>query len=116
MDLAFETNQSFSLAFNVTQWKPVYPLTVCTFHMQVRTTPGGVPILYSWSSDPGDLWGNGVITYTDSTGILLISAPYSDMVKLVPGEYSWDLVLIYGTFIKVLTGGAFVIRSGVTIQ
>ena len=116
MDLSFESNQSFVLSLNIGQWKSIYPLTACTFHMQVRKLPGRAPVIYSWSSDTGDLWGNGVITYTDATGLLMLSAPYDDMIKLVPDDYVWDLVLIYGTFIKVLTGGTFVVSAGVTLQ
>lgn len=116
MDLSFENNQTFALSLNIAQWQPLYPLSACTFHMQVRSAPGSVPIIYAWSSNPADLWGNGIITYTPSTGLLYFSAPYSDMIGLVPGAYEWELALIYLGFVKVLTGGAFVITGGITLQ
>lgn len=116
MDLSFENNQSFALSLNIAQWAPLYPLSVCTFHAQVRTETGSVPIIYAWSSNPADLWGNGTITYTPSTGLLYFSAPYSDMIELIPGTYAWDLALIFSGFIKILTGGAFVIMGGITVQ
>ncbi len=116
MDLAFQNNQTFALSLDVNAWKPVYPLTVCVFHMQIRTAPTVVPVIYAWSSNPADQWGDGTITYTDSTGLLFFHAPYSDMVKLIPGNYVWDLELIFGTEFKVLTGGAFVVTAGITIQ
>jgi hypothetical protein len=116
MDLSFENTQTFALSLNVAAWKPLYPLSACTFHVQVRTAPATVPIIYSWSSDPADKWGNGIITYTDSTGLLYFTAPYSDMVVLTPGTYLWDLVLLFSGFYKVLTGGAFVITGGITRQ
>lgn len=87
---------------------------MCVFHMQVRTAPGIVPIIYSWSSNPSDNWGNGTITYTDVTGLLQFSAPYADMLLLLPGNYVWDLALIYSGIVKILTGGAFVITGGIT--
>jgi len=116
MDLSFETNQTFALSLNVAAWKPIYPLSACVFHAQIRVAPGSIPIIYSWSSNPGDKWGNGVITYTDSTGLLYFTAPYSDMINLIPGTYQWDLELIFDGFIKILTGGAFVITGGITLQ
>lgn len=114
MDLSFENNQTFALSLDINAWKPVYPLTACVFHMQVRTVPDSIPIIYAWSSNPGDHWGNGIITYTDLTGLLFFSAPYSDMVVLPPGNYEWDLALIFSGFVKILTGGAFVITGGIT--
>lgn len=114
MDLSFENNQSFALSLNVAQWQPVYPLTACVFHAQIRSGPGIVPIIYAWSSNPADLWGNGTIIYTNSTGLLYFAAPYSDMIKLAPGNYEWDLALIFSGFVKILTGGAFVITGGIT--
>jgi hypothetical protein len=117
MDLSFENNQSFALSLNIAQWKPIYPLTACVFHMQIRSMPVKVPpIIYAWSSNPVDNWGNGTITYTDATGLLYLSAPYSDMILLVPGNYEWDLALIFSGFVKILTGGAFVITGGVTYE
>lgn len=82
--------------------------------MQIRVGPGTVPIIYSWSSNPDDHWGNGVITYTDSPGLLQFSAPYSDMILVAPGTYEWDLALIFSGFVKILTGGAFVVAGGIT--
>lgn len=116
MDLSFENNQSFALSLNVAQWQPIFPLTACIFHAQVRSGPGRgvVPIIYAWSSNPADQWGNGLITYTDSTGLLYFSAPYSDMILLTPGDYEWDLALIFSGFVKILTTGAFVITGGIT--
>lgn len=116
MDLSFQNNQTFALSLDINAWKPIFPLSVCVFHMQIRTAPDAVSIIYSWSSNPADNWGNGVITYTPATGLLFFSAPYSDMINLVPGNYVWDLELINGTFVEVLTGGAFVITDGVTLQ
>lgn len=116
MDLSFQNNQTFGLSLNVQAWKPLHPLSLCTFHLQVRTGPGIVPVVYSWTSNPLDNWGNGTITYTDSTGLLYFSAPYSDMLNLVPGIYEFDLELIDGQNVKILTGGAFVITAGITIH
>ena len=114
MDLSFENNQSFALSLNIKAWAPLYPLSLSVFHMQIRTAPGVVPIIYSWSSNPSDNWGNGVITYTSTTGLLQFSAPYADMVVLSPGNYVWDLALIVSGIVKILTGGAFVITAGIT--
>jgi len=82
--------------------------------MQVRTGPGIVPIIYAWSSNQTDNWGNGTITYTDATGLLFFTAPYSDMLALIPGNYEWDLALIFNGFVKILTTGAFVVTGGIT--
>jgi hypothetical protein len=114
MDLSFDNNQSFTRTFNIAQWKPLYPLTACVFHMQVRVASGTVPIIYAWSSNPADKWGNGTITYADATGLLQLAAPYSDMILIAPGTYEWDLALIFSGFVKILTGGAFVVNGGIT--
>jgi len=114
MDLAFVNNQEFQLPLNVVAWSNVLPLTLCTLRMQIRTDAAVPQVIYSWSSDPSDKWGNGTITYTPETAILYIYAPYDDMKKLPPGSYVWDLQLTYGTYVKLLTQGAVVISSGVT--
>jgi hypothetical protein len=116
MDLSFAQNQTFELSLNIQAWQPIYPLSVCVFHMQVRTAPGDVQVIYAWSSNPADNWGNGTIMYTPSTGLLFFYAPYADMIELTPGTYEWDLALIFGTETKILTGGAFVIAGGITLQ
>jgi hypothetical protein len=38
------------------------------------------------------------------------------MILLPPGAYAWDLALLFSGFVKILTGGAFVITGGITIQ
>ncbi len=115
MDLSFQQNQTFTFSLNVQAWQPLYPLSDSIFHIQVRLGPHIVPVIYAWSSNPSDSWGNGVITYTPEIGMLYITAPYSDMLKLLPGIYEWDLTLQYLDFHRVLTGGAFVIVGGITV-
>lgn len=116
MDLAFRTNQTFTLSFDVSLWKPIYPLSACTFHMQIRDVPEDPAILYRWSSATSDLWGNGTISYIDNPGLLIINAPYSDMILLAPGIYQWDLELVLSGFYKILTLGQITLAQGITRQ
>lgn len=115
MDLSFRQNQSFALVLDIQAWQSVYPLSNSLFHMQVRTAPNTVPIIYSWSSNLAEKWGRGVISFTPEIGLLSITAPYSDMINLTPGTYEWDLTIQYLDFHKVLTGGAFFLIGGITV-
>lgn len=114
MDLRFRNNQSWWLTLNIIAWAPIYPLSACVFHMQVRTKPSDVRVIYSWSSNPADAWGNGTMNYNTTTGLLMSYAPKSDMQHIPPGTYDFDLLLNYLGNLKVLTGGALVIDGGIT--
>ena len=115
MDLSFEINIKFALSLDINAWKPVYPLSLCVFHVQVRTVPNSIPIIYSWSSNPLDNWGNGTITYTDLTGSsVFLCAVFRHGCVAHLETMRWDLALIFSVFVKILTGGAFVITSGIT--
>lgn len=114
MDLEFRNNQSWVLNLNVAAWAPVYPLPVSTFHMQIRTQSSDVKVVYSWSSNPADGWGNGTILYNATTKLLTLFAPKNDMMAIQPDTYEYDLLLSYlGTF-KDLAGGQIVFDGGIT--
>lgn len=120
MNLEFDNNQSWIWTVNLAAWAPVYPLANCVFHMQIRTAPGIPTVVYAWSSNPSDGWGNGTITFVPSTNLLTSNAPQSDMLKIPQATYDWDLLLIYNPLptvpgmYKVLTGGQLVIDQGIT--
>jgi hypothetical protein len=114
MDMSFRNNQSWILTLNIAAWAPIYPLAACVFHMQMRTNAVDVAVVYSWSSNPADGWGNGVISYTPATHLLTISAPKADMTAILPGAYQYDLLLNYLGIFKDLTSGQIVFDGGVT--
>jgi hypothetical protein len=116
MNLAFVNNQSFVLTLNIAAWAPVLPLTATIFHMQMRMHPEDVDVIYSWSSNPADGWGNGTITYSDTTNLLIIRAPQNEMRIIPPGTYTWDLLVNYLGFYKDFTTGQISFIGGTTID
>jgi hypothetical protein len=114
MDLSFRQNQTFVLNLNIAAWAPVYPLTACIFHMQMRTQYSDVNVIYSWSSSAADGWGNGTISYSPVTNLLTLFAPQSDMLAIAPGTYQYDLLLNYAGTFKDLTAGQIVFFGGIT--
>lgn len=114
MDMSFRQNQTWVLNLTIAAWAPVYPLTACRFHMQMRTAPSDVKVVYSWSSNPPDGWGKGTITYDATTKLLAFFAPKDDMMSIPPGTYEYDLLLNYLGFFKDLTSGSIIIGGGIT--
>jgi hypothetical protein len=82
--------------------------------MQMRGRNEDVSVVYSWSSNYADEWGNGTIVYTPATMLLTINAPIADMLEIESGIYEWDLQINYLGFHKVLTGGQLVFDDGTT--
>jgi hypothetical protein len=115
MDLAFTNNQTFQLSLNIAAWAPIYDLTSMTFRMQLRTAAGINPVIYSWSSSSSDGW-LGTIAFNPSTNLLMITAPYADMLNIEPqaSPFVYDLQISNGTFFKDLTGGTLTFYEGIT--
>ena len=91
--------------------KRIIPLTGYTARMQVRQTYESVDTLLDLNTE------NGYITIDGPRGIISIVVPDNDTRILTPGEYVYDLELIYPSpnlQVERMLMGTFTVRREVT--
>ena len=119
VNLRFRRNQNFFLPFDMSLWAALFDLTKGVFRLQIRTTDVDPVIIYSFDNIAGP---QGAIVYQPATKLLIITAPYADMMRvLFAGSFVYDLQYVlpgYGdnppVIVRDMAYGALTVVNGVT--